>query len=364
MPAMSMQVALARRAAIVEFVKDLMVRDLDFGEIPGTNRPSLLKPGAEKLVNFFGLDPEFAAVEETADWNGDEHHGETFYYIRYRCRLQRDGRVVGIGEASANSWESKYRYRWVSLDQVPPHLDASGLVTRGGRISEFQFAVDRAETTGRYGKPAAYWQQFHEAIAAGAARSTTKKLRNGEESPAWEIDGRLYRVPNADVADQINTIQKMAQKRALVAATLIATSASEFFTQDVEDGATTNDAAPAAAEPEDIDTGGHAKGTRQAREHVRDRKIEQLRAKEAAEAVNPAAPSQAPPPPPFGSKGGEMVKAFQEIRSRLPADLYAQVLKSYGVDHPRLFKTRDQAVACYRELAGMAAASGTRKEVA
>ena len=58
LPAMSMEVALARRAAIVEFTRRIMVRDQDFGEIPGTNKPTLLKPGAEKLCNFFGLEPE------------------------------------------------------------------------------------------------------------------------------------------------------------------------------------------------------------------------------------------------------------------------------------------------------------------
>ncbi|HEX8684304.1 MAG TPA: hypothetical protein VF707_18455, partial [Ardenticatenaceae bacterium] len=42
-------------------------------------------------------------------------------------------------------------------------------------------------------------------------------------------------VPNPDIADQVNTVQKMAQKRALVQATLLAVNASEFFTQDVED---------------------------------------------------------------------------------------------------------------------------------
>jgi hypothetical protein len=42
-------------------------------------------------------------------------------------------------------------------------------------------------------------------------------------------------VPNEDIASQVNTINKMAQKRALVAATLIAVNASEFFTQDLED---------------------------------------------------------------------------------------------------------------------------------
>ena len=43
------------------------------------------------------------------------------------------------------------------------------------------------------------------------------------------------RVPNPDTADQVNTILKMAEKRALIAATLIAVNASDYFTQDIED---------------------------------------------------------------------------------------------------------------------------------
>lgn len=111
LPAMSLQVALARRAAIVEFVRRIIVKDQDFGEIPGTGKPTLLKPGAEKLCNFFGLEPEFTPVVEEIDWTGAQHEGEAFCYARYRCRLLREERVVGVGEGSCNSWESKYRYR-------------------------------------------------------------------------------------------------------------------------------------------------------------------------------------------------------------------------------------------------------------
>jgi hypothetical protein len=42
-------------------------------------------------------------------------------------------------------------------------------------------------------------------------------------------------VKNPDVSDLVNTILKMADKRALVAATLIATGLSEYFTQDMDD---------------------------------------------------------------------------------------------------------------------------------
>src|SRR4029077_2895156 len=236
LPAMSMAVALARRSAIVEFTRRIMVKDLDFGEIPGTNKPTLLKPGAEKLCNFFGLEPEFTPVVEDIDWTGAQHGGEVFCYARYRCRLLREGRVVGVGEGSSNSWEAKYRYRWVAEEQVPAHLDRTSLLKREVHrtLCEFDFAIERAETTGTYGKPAGHWERFRDAIRCGAAQSVEKLTRRGK-SVAWEInvDTALYRVPNPDGADVVNTIQKMAQKRALVAATLIATSASEFFTQEL-----------------------------------------------------------------------------------------------------------------------------------
>ena len=255
LPAMSMEVALARRSAIVEFTRRIMVKDQDFGEIPGTHKPTLLKPGAEKLCNFFGLEPEFTPTMEDIDWTGAQHGGEVFCYARYRCRLLREGRVVGVGEGSCNSWEAKYRYRWVAEDQVPEHLDRTHLLKREVRraLCEFEFAIERAETAGTYGKPAGHWQRFRDAIHTGTARSVEKPTRRGM-SVAWEIDEgtALYRVPNPDVADVVNTIQKMAQKRALVAATLIATSASEFFTQDVED---------ADSSGRNINTGTHARGT-------------------------------------------------------------------------------------------------------
>src|SRR3984885_1209621 len=123
LPAMSMEVALARRAAIVEFTQKIMVRDRDFGEIAGTGKPTLLKPGAEKLCNFFGLEPEFTPVVDEIDWTGAQHGGEAFCYVRYRCRLLRQGRTPGVGEGSCNSWESRYRYRWVSAESIREDLD-------------------------------------------------------------------------------------------------------------------------------------------------------------------------------------------------------------------------------------------------
>jgi hypothetical protein len=342
LPAMSMDVAIARRSAIVEFTRRIMVKDQDFGEIPGTHKPTLLKPGAEKLCNFFGLEPEFTPIVEEVDWTGGEHGGEVFCYARYRCRLLREGRVVGAGEGSCNSWEAKYRYRWVAEEQVPENLDRRQLLKREVRrtLSEFDFAIERAETTGAYGKPAEHWQKFREAIRAGAARSVEKPTRRGK-AVAWEIDldSALYRIPNPDVADVINTIQKMAQKRALVAATLIATSASEFFTQDVED-----------ADPNgrSIDTGAHSPGTREAQEHVRDRKLEELSPKPAGRAESDGA---AKPWKNFG----EMRRLFEQLREQVGETRYLEEMELAGVQNPGQFQSASKALVCYERLAQIAA---------
>jgi hypothetical protein len=93
-------------------------------------------------------------------------------------------------------------------EQVPGHLDRTRLTKRGVRrtVFEFDFAIERAETSGQYGKPAEHWQKLRDAIRTGTARQVEKPTRRGM-SVAWEmdVDMSLYRVPNPDDADVVNT---------------------------------------------------------------------------------------------------------------------------------------------------------------
>lgn len=232
MPVIDIQTAVHRRDSIVQFVQSIMVEGTDFGTIPGTNDKNvLLKPGAEKLTTFFGLSKQFDIIERVEDWNGDE----PFFYYLYRCKLYRGDTLIAEGDGSCNSHESKYRWRWVTVDELPSNLHPDDLVSRKTTVSEFEFAINKRETGGKYGKPVEYWDEFEAAIKAGEARQFKKKTSSGKEFTAWEIASIAYRVPNPDVASVVNTIQKMAQKRALIASTLLAVNASEFFTQDLED---------------------------------------------------------------------------------------------------------------------------------
>jgi hypothetical protein len=235
MPAMSIGDAVNRYHRTVGFVKELMKDGIDYGAVPGTEKPTLLKPGAEKLTTFFGLTPAFETVKAVEDWSGADNSGEPFFYYWFRCKLHRGELLVAEADGSCNSRESRYRWRWVPEEDVPAGMDKAQLRTRKGSASEFSFAIDKAETGGKYGKPVEYWQAFRDAIANGTAKKVQRQTRAGRTYDAYEIDTTLYRVPNEDIFSQVNTIQKIGQKRALVAATLLAVNASEFFTQDLED---------------------------------------------------------------------------------------------------------------------------------
>jgi hypothetical protein len=235
MPVINVRAAIQRYQDQKDFISSVLHVGVDFGAIPGTSKNTLLKPGAEKLAWFFGLRPVFEDVEKVEDWTGKDHGGEPFFYYREKCTLYKDGQIVASADGSCNSMEKKYRYRWVVAADVPANMDKARLQTKGGRISEFDFALDKSETSGQYGKPAEYWKQFQQAIQDKTATRISKKTKSGKEYPAWEIDSTLYAIPNTEIADLVNTILKMAQKRSLVAVVLIGANASEWFTQDMED---------------------------------------------------------------------------------------------------------------------------------
>jgi hypothetical protein len=202
---MQIEQAIERFNAVTDFVKTIMHEGVDYGTIPGTNKATLLKPGAEKLCTLFGLSCRFQLVKEVEDWTGDDHRGEPFFYFVYRCQLWHGDLLVAEADGSCNSWEKKYR--WRSADRVCPNCERPTIIK------------GKAEYGGG-------WLCFAKKGGCGA------KFRDGDASIEGQPTGQ---VPNPDIADAVNTIQKMAAKRALVAATLIAVNASEFFTQDLED---------------------------------------------------------------------------------------------------------------------------------
>jgi len=84
-------------------VQSTLKEKKDFGVIPGTDKPTLLKPGAEKILMMMGLRSEFEIVDSTRDWE------KGFFQYQVRCRLYKGDVLITEGLGSCNTKERKYR---------------------------------------------------------------------------------------------------------------------------------------------------------------------------------------------------------------------------------------------------------------
>jgi hypothetical protein len=179
----------AQVKAIQEVLHGVMIRDVHYGIIPGTQKPTLYKAGAEILLSTFriAVDPE---IEDLS--NDDE--------IRYRIKLRGiasaemrlgniSGHVVGAGVGEASTNEEKYKWK-------------------GAGAKEFENTPEDRRRV-KYGWK---WGQ-----------------QQGEKI---ETEIKQIRTEPADLA---NTVLKMAKKRAQIDLCLTALSASDVFNQDIEE---------------------------------------------------------------------------------------------------------------------------------
>lgn len=124
MQIMTVEQTQTRYGKFVEFSKSILKKDLDYGVIPGVNKPSLLKPGAEKLRIAYGLTVEMSRTDQTLDIDKD------YYDVSYLATVKsRDGQVLSQCEGSANTYEDKYRYKSIQTDEKPENYDE--LVEKG-----------------------------------------------------------------------------------------------------------------------------------------------------------------------------------------------------------------------------------------
>ena len=193
----STEQVLAQVEKIQTLMKAVMKNGEHYGVIPGTPKPTLLKAGAEKLCLMFRLDPQY----ETRELRDGEH-----LTVLSTCTLYHipSGNRMGSGLGSCSTRESKYAYR--KAERVCPKCGKDTI-----RRSKF----------GNKG-----WYCHEKAGGCGAQFGP---------NDAGIANQEVGRVANPDIADQYNTVLKMACKRSLVAAVLNVTAASDIFTQDLED---------------------------------------------------------------------------------------------------------------------------------
>jgi hypothetical protein len=204
----------SRRVEAIQAIYKKIMRDgSDYGVIPGCgSKPALLKPGAEKIVMAFRLSP--TTVHTITELGG----GHREVVIRTTLHAA-DGTVLGDGVGSCSTMETKYRYR--QAERICPSCSKATIIK------------GKAEYGGG-------WICFAKKGGCGA------KFSDGD--PAIEKQN-VGRVENPDVADQYNTVLKMAEKRSLVDVVLRVAGASDIFTQDIEENAVAAEQPPTEQKP-------------------------------------------------------------------------------------------------------------------
>ena len=210
-------------AAFQQACRQHLIEGTDYGTIPGTDRPTLLKPGAEKLVRLLGLADEYS-IESIKDWD------KPFFHFEVVCSLRHlaSGQVVTTGVGECNSMEA--RYRWRQAKRRCPECDGETII-KGKQ---------------EYGGG---WLCFRKQGGCG------EKFDDNDPAITSQQAGRIL---NEDIFSQVNTLLKMAKKRALVDAALSAGRLSDVFTQDLEDTHEEQTQEPAPARPQ-----GQRQGTAQ-----------------------------------------------------------------------------------------------------
>jgi ribosomal protein L37AE/L43A len=204
-----------RRGLIRQFVRDHMRRDVDYGVIPGTEKPSLWKPGAEKLMDLFRCTPEFEIIHKRLSFRRGFFH----YIFKVQITSRDTGMVLAQGFGSANSHES--RYRWREAQRQCPECG--------------QPTIRRSKK--EYGGG---WYCHAAKGGCGA------KFAAGDDNVTGQ---QLGRVENEGIADLENTILKMAKKRALVDAALALARCSDLFSQDLNEDDEQSAPDPRTVEP-------------------------------------------------------------------------------------------------------------------
>ena len=104
--AVSLDEAGRRVRMLSEFVRDHMTEGEDYGTIPGTSgKPTLFKPGAEKMNAIFGLAPIVEITNRNEDWD----KGFVAYEVKVTLLNKRTSNVEAEGVGNCNSRERKYK---------------------------------------------------------------------------------------------------------------------------------------------------------------------------------------------------------------------------------------------------------------
>lgn len=196
---------------VAEFVAGALIegKDRDFAVIPGTNKPTLLQPGAEKLLTAFRLMPTYDVVESEVD------HNREVIWTKPKPKTKPAGWDMkcsacggGIREGEPQVSEKDADGNWTNTCAECAQEAMGG--QEGHSLGLYRYVV-RCKLVNR---------ATGEVVGEGMASCSTMESKYIDRPRDCE-----------------NTVVQMAQKRAMVRAVRNTLGLSNRFTQDVEDQA-------------------------------------------------------------------------------------------------------------------------------
>ncbi len=145
-----------RTQMLKDYVRNHMVEGEDYGVVPGGTKPTLFKPGAEKLNAVFGLSPLVEVTNREENWDD----GFVSYEIKVTLFNKRSEKVDAEGIGSCNSRERRYKNQdaaniantVLKMAKKRALVDATLSATRAsGMFTQDLEDMDLSEPAPRYG---------------------------------------------------------------------------------------------------------------------------------------------------------------------------------------------------------------------
>lgn len=209
-PQRSVEAIIAQRDAIEQLIEQVFKPRIHYGEpYPGAKKMVLLKAGAELFMSMFGVRPSWIELLVIEDFEN------SLFAYRIRCDVIAigSGQILGSGEGSCNSKEDRYAFR--AAKQTCPTCGQQAIIK------------GKAEYGGG-------WLCWKSKGGCGAKFAADDVRITGQV---------LGKVPNENIWDLHNTILKMAEKRAMMAAVITLAGIAGTF-EAMEDEEDDPDAPP------------------------------------------------------------------------------------------------------------------------
>lgn len=176
-------------------IQETLRQNHDFGIIPGTSKPTLLKPGAEKLLMMMGLRSEFDIADSTRDFK------EGFFQYQVRCKLFKGDMLVTEGLGACNTKEKKY----ITAD--PFTIDNTVL-----KMAKKRALIDAALMVGSLSD--IFTQDLEDMDLQGETVSNKKKYYTDQDGTISTAQAkRIFAIAAGDIDLVKNIVEKYGYKK-------------------------------------------------------------------------------------------------------------------------------------------------------